>query len=459
MYPPNGGGSGGGGGGSGGSGGEGMNSTPTVPGNTATACPSPAITQHLSDPPYDDYFYSDCQVAAQVVVTTPRSNSNLSIIGPRLIVAWPAGNSGVAAFFAPQNGVNGSLAIHLMNSSSGATLSPVSRNVGGKYPSVGVSGIINFNSSAKLTVALLGSVRTLRDFTEGPSLLQPKIQQAIKATPAGKRGAVLTRLWLDNVTTTEFGFIPMDSSKKISIDNQTLMMDEGNYLFYADFNYPQLTQLPANKVLNAQSQGLISQNPDQTTSLSFLSYSQKLLAGAWRFLTYFGRDSMIASLLLSPVLSEGEGGAFEAVIGAVLERLNSTDGSVAHEETIGDYATFLHAQENVTSTAPSYNYVMIDSDYYLPVLMDRYFLQTGTGMSRVQPFLSTPAGSINPANSGLSYSQIALINAKKIMGIAAQFAAPGNQTIQNLAHLKSGQIVGQWRDSTYGTSIPFSLLC
>ncbi len=70
-------------------------------------------------------------------------------------------------------------------------------------------------------------------------------------------------------------------------------------------------------------------------SLSFLSYTNKLLAGAWRFLTYFGRDSMISLLLLEPVLSEGEGGAMEAGIAAVLERLNRTDGNACHEETIG----------------------------------------------------------------------------------------------------------------------------
>ena len=38
------------------------------------------------------------------------------------------------------------------------------------------------------------------------------------------------------------------------------------------------------------------------------------------------------------------------------------------------------------------------------------------------------------------------------MGIAGRFAAPGNQTIENLAHLKADQIVGEWRDSTYGMS-------
>ena len=36
------------------------------------------------------------------------------------------------------------------------------------------------------------------------------------------------------------------------------------------------------------------------------------------------------------------------------------------------------------------------------------------------------------------------------MSIAAPFAADGNQTEDNLIHLRDGQIVGEWRDSTFG---------
>lgn len=88
-------------------------------------------------------------------------------------------------------------------------------------------------------------------------------------------------------------------------------------------NYLQLDQLEQKEVLNEAASGLIAQNPDQTTSLSFLSYSDKILAGTWRFLTYFGRDSMISMLLMQPILSEV---AIEAVIASVLERVNLADG-------------------------------------------------------------------------------------------------------------------------------------
>ncbi|KAK0914317.1 hypothetical protein LTR57_014009 [Friedmanniomyces endolithicus] len=389
----------------------------------AAVCTETPTTQHLSDPPYENYFYSDCHSSNQVVVTSPLPASNLSVIGPRLLVAWPAGNSGVLAYFSPQNGVNGSLGIELVNGTTDQPLSgsytPANGSSLTSNPRVGISTLVRFNSSAILTVPILGSVRTMRDFTEGPSILVPIVQDAIVFSPTAGGGAMLSRLWFDNTTTSEMSFVPASgSSGKITINNRTLELPAGTYNFTATFDYPQLHQLSAPEVLNNQSQGLIAQYPDQTTSLSFLSYSQKLLAGAWRFLTYFGRDSMISVLLLQPVLSEGEGSAVEAVISAVLERLNRTDGSVCHEETIGDYATFLNLEKNITSTAPGCTYQMIDTDYYLSPVMVNYFVNSAIGRGRRDAFLATTSTQ-DFGNQGLSYAELALINAEKIMNTSA----------------------------------------
>ncbi len=106
-------------------------------------------------------------------------------------------------------------------------------------------------------------------------------------------------------------------------------------------------------MLSPDHQGLISQSPDQTSSLSFLSYTNKLLAGAWHYLTYFGRDTMLTLLLMQSVMSLGENGAVEAAIGSVIERISRADGSTCHEETLGDYATYQNLQNGVVSTAPS----------------------------------------------------------------------------------------------------------
>lgn len=326
-------------------------------------CPDGATTLHLSDPPYENYFYSDCRnISTQVVVTSPQTDSNFTIIGPRLLVAWPAGNSGIVGYLQPQSGVNGSLSISLENdTSTQQALIPIyeqSSSGASSNPTVGISGLISLNSSAELTVAILGSIRTIRDFTEGPSILVPTIQDAVNYSSTDNGGVILRRLWLDNITTTTLSFEPTSDGARLDLNNRTVLFGTGMYRFNASFDYPQLVQLTPSEVLKEGSQDLISQNPDQSTSLSFLSYTNKLLAGAWRFLTYFGRDSMISLLLLQPVLSEGDGGAIEAVIAAVLERVNNTDGSVCHEETIGDYATYLNAQNNITSTEVQCDYKM-----------------------------------------------------------------------------------------------------
>lgn len=92
---------------------------------------------------------------------------------------------------------------------------------------------------------------------------------------------------------------------------------------------------------------------------------------------------------------------------------------------------------------------MVDSDYYLAPVMDNYFLRSTIGQSRMSAFLSTTATQ-DFGDQGMSYSDLATINAEKIMNTSAAFAQPGGQTPGNLIHLKQGQIVGEWRDSTYG---------
>jgi hypothetical protein len=269
-------------------------SAPSTSTSEGPVCSETPTTLHLSDPPYENYFYSDCHGANQIVVTSPLSDSNLTIIGPRLLVAWPAGNSGTVAFFAPQNGVNGSLGIELVNGTADQPLSPIYESNPSNSTSdnarVGVSALITFNASAVLTVPILGSIRTIRDFTEGPSILIPEIQNATTLEIEDGSTATFSRLWLDNETTTIMSFAPAEESDGgLSIEDGHLSIEAGTYRFSASFDYPQLEQLSAVEVLNEQSQGLITQNPDQAQSLSFLSYSEKLLAGAWRFLTYFGR--------------------------------------------------------------------------------------------------------------------------------------------------------------------------
>lgn len=367
-------------------------------------------------------------------------------------VAWPAGNSGVVGLFDPQNGVKGSLAIELVNSSSTSNaLDPIYEppTSDDGTPVVGVTGHLSFNSSATLSVYILGSIRAIRDYTEGPKILRPIFQDAIVLSETDGGGFSLSRQWLDNITTTTLSFAPGGEGASINSDGDTLDFEAGVYTFNASFNYPQLEQLSPEQVLDESHHDLITESPDLTQSLSFLSYTDKLLAGAWRFLTYFGRDSMISMLLMADILSPGAGGAFEAGISALLERVNRADGSAAHEETIGDYATWASLQEGVVSTDPSYDYKMVDTDYFLPVVLAEYFIRNAVGQTRIEEFLGQEATE-DPDNTGLTYRELATLNAEKIMNSTAAFAGEGGQVQENLIRLKDGEVVGEWRDSGDG---------
>ena len=120
---------------------------------------------HIDDPPVDNYFYADCHGSSHVLVKNPTSGADRpETQSARLIVAWPAGNSGAALYFAPKDGPAGSLSIQLRNSSTGRSLEPVYvESADSEHPQVGVSGRLEFSASATLNVTVLGSIRSLRD--------------------------------------------------------------------------------------------------------------------------------------------------------------------------------------------------------------------------------------------------------------------------------------------------------
>ena len=194
-------------------------------------CNEPASRLYLPDPPYDNYIYFDCHSSSHVIVTSPRSDSNLSVIGPRLLVAWPGGNSGLVAYFAPTDGANGTLTPRLENSTStGETLDPIYETIEGADPRVGVSGSINFNVPANLTVAILGSIRTVRDFAEGPSILEPSVQSGLRFSGSDV-SATINRTWFDNVTTTDLTFTPLEGAEPVTVDPESnhLLFGAGTY--------------------------------------------------------------------------------------------------------------------------------------------------------------------------------------------------------------------------------------
>ena len=328
---------------------------------------------HVSDPPYQNYFYSDRNVSCHVVLASPLPHTDHeSSALHRLLFAWPGGNSGAAVFFkASSEEEEAILRIKLTTGTNGRVLDPVKHTSdhmsNSPYPSVGVSGLLDFSNPAILSLAILGSVRTVRDYTEGHGILNLKVQDGIRINQLDSQvnGIEVRRLWFDGKTTTRLTIAPANATNRtgtVSItkgnSGDTARFAPGLYSFQAFLNFPQIPCMQPAQLLRPYAHDLISLQPSTVRSLSFLCTPNKLLAGSWRFLTYFGRDSLISLLLLNSILSEGEHGAIEAGLSAVLERI-AVDGSVCHEENIGDYPAAEASLNGDGSPDAQYDYKMV----------------------------------------------------------------------------------------------------
>ena len=180
-------------------------------------------------------------------------------------------------------------------------------------------------------------------------------------------------------------------------------------------------------------------DPRLRSVLAYLSFHEKLLAGSWRFDTYFGRDTLMSLRLLSPVLKAP---AMEAGLSSVLERLNAA-GEVAHEEDIGEFAILQRARAGLpASDTPILDYKMIDDDFMLAPVVADYLLATSEGRARATAFLAGEMASGETRGSAL------VRNFRYVAAAATPFAE--SHDWRRLITLKPGQNVGNWRDSEEG---------
>lgn len=139
----------------------------------------------INDPPYENYFYADHNVSCQAILASPLPCTERDEDAVhRLLVAWPGGNSGAAAFFRAPSKEGSSLHIQFLPGGRGRKLDPFIKGRDEKFssghPSVGVSALLEFSETAILDLAILGSIRTIRDYTEGHGILNPKVQQEVR---------------------------------------------------------------------------------------------------------------------------------------------------------------------------------------------------------------------------------------------------------------------------------------
>ncbi|MBI0329737.1 hypothetical protein [Burkholderia plantarii] len=349
---------------------------------------------------------------------------------PRLLVVFPAGNSGAGLWFDDT--------AQAVNWRIDTPPAPISQQDHLGRPLYGIASDVSVdNGTLTIHQGLVSSVRFLRDYNGGATVPQ----QILTAPVVRDAGAQWQRDRVDGapgyalrislrqggtVTTTPDGKVVLQAASgagtlKLHVEALT--------------GETPLSPIAHDALFDAQ----VGADPVSQNVVEFLSFDDKLLAGSWQYDTYFGRDTLISVQMLMPVLQPP---AIEAGLRSVLDRLSS-DGKVAHEEGIGEFALIDNAKNGrPNDPTPTYDYKMIDGDYLLAPVMAAWLLDDTRGQARAAAFLAQAAG------GGATNGSLFVTNLLHVVNTAQPFVQ--QPSAANLIHLRPGEIVGNWRDSTDG---------
>jgi hypothetical protein len=349
---------------------------------------------------------------------------------PRLILAFPAGNTGMGLWF---DSADGAAAFGL---APGTRLEEEVRADGMR----GVSAHLrSAASSLDVGSAVLANIRTLRDYvTSGGKVLPPQVA----ARADDRDGALLLhRSSVEGRHHLELLIAPERGTRLVTEGaRRTLLAGPDGQIHFAVTaltDYTPLTPFAMAELLTPDA----ADRPRDKQALAFLASAENFSAGSWRFLTYFGRDTLLSTAMLMPVLQPA---AVEGALGSVLERL-SPEGVVAHEDAIGEFAVL----ENMRAASPPADlearicdYKMVDGDFILAPVLAAYLLDSKQGAARAKAFLA------RKTTGGQRFADQLRKNLDLVLKHAAPFAADPRAI--NLIALNDGVPVGNWRDSNNG---------
>lgn len=397
--------------------------TAFIAGVIATASCATAQTQPASPPSLRfqideglniNSFLREGPVAAHLLL---RSGTD-----PRILVAFPAGNSGVGLWFGKSEQP---VEWRLSNQPTAAH----EKDSKGR-PLHGVEAEVTVDTN-KLDIheAVLSSVRVLRDY----QALGTMPNEVAAKPKVSANHIVWERSRLDGAPGYRLSIEALDGAR-VSTESITGANDRLRLKVVALTGETPLTPIDNTSLLTATA----ARDTRARDVLAFLSYREKYLAGSWRFDTYFGRDSLMSLTLLAPVLQHL---AIESGIGAVLTRL-APNGEVAHEEDIGEFAVLRNVKEGRGKVdTPIYDYGMVDDDFMLAPLAADWLLEN-EGRTRAPKFLSQKNA------AGQRQGDALVKNLTWVVERSAAFAA--NPKPANLVGFKEGRMTGQWRDSEEG---------
>jgi hypothetical protein len=323
---------------------------------------------------------------------------------PRIIAGFPANNQGIGLWFTTADvqlwaGADGDADL-----AAGGGVTSVVRHDANR-DMYGVRATIH-SDITRLTayLPLLANVRTLRDFgyglclenaTQFPELRNETIEflskskvVRIRREQIGGAGYAMELLIKGGEGTTlamKQQEIPAREKCAATAGGETEKVIEITGSKSVSFDIIALSN--DEPLTPIEKPNLLTQQPPDSfefNALAFLSYQEKLQAGSWRFLTYFGRDTLLSVRMLMPGLKRD---VVEAALTAVLDRINLAPGvqdpnfdytievgDVSHEEELGDYAAWNNDKLTIKPDdlrQPRYDYKMIDDDFLLaPVLVE-----------------------------------------------------------------------------------------
>ncbi|THU89762.1 hypothetical protein K435DRAFT_728809 [Dendrothele bispora CBS 962.96] len=438
------------------------------PAPSTSTSTSSLLSFQISSGGNENFFYRDNQTSAQVLLTSPNNTASAR----RFIAALPAGNIGALVYFLPLSSGTDEQGEHLGLTLLNDTLT----STADELDNVGIQADLLFSRNATLGVTIVGAVRAMRDYVEGGGTMNSVFNYTLgefNETSVWLRHRYINASSSSNQTqnykyTSLHLSVPSSSPARFSVTPNTTVNGAPTINIYSS---TQDTDFQVRIRVLSNETSLVGLNPstlfltegDATTpgvlvalqrlrngssgladaaqQVSFLTYEEKFTAGGWRFLTYFGRDTLIALRLLMPIMTSE---SIESVLSAVIERANST-GALCHEETIGDYASFVNIQNHQPELGnePFYDYKMIDTGLLLFPALAHYFLDLPQGQNRQSQFLARNATLQNGTYAEI-LERISTYNYARALPFHA------NQSYNNLLSLRPGQPVGNWRDSNEG---------
>jgi len=341
----------------------------------------------------------------------------------RVIFAFPSGNSGVAFWY------EGDL-----------KLLPQSLKSLPDQDGQQITATFEVAEPTRVNRIILDNLRVIRAFSHGAPILEETRTKRGEFAEAHVLPESWARLrYAGNETAVRVeriqpGYGPyrlaFQSKNDVESTGKVIALSPGTVQVTVRCPFPTMADLPLEELLQpTYGEKLETLSPRERLSLeslSFLTSQETMMAGSWRFLTYFGRDTLISLSMLEPILSDR---ALLFGVQSVLRRL-SPEGVVAHEEDVGSWAEWRHLNEEppTYSLAPVYDYKMIDDDLLLPVVLHKLKEQKREDV--LSQLFSHPE-SREALRRNADYVLEKLSGKEPLL-------------------LQQGEVVGEWRDSASG---------